>query len=88
MYLLLKINHKEGLDDYDHELKEDKRRKIDSRQEDQPSMGDFVIKNAEKSISRTEKLFVNFVVKGMHSLTTIEEPGFRDLISGIFALSL
>jgi len=45
-----------------------------------------VVRDEHRSISKSEKLILQFIVKGMHPLSTIEQPEFCDLIKGDFKI--
>jgi len=77
--------HPENVNQYEEELKDDtKKRKVDSKQSD---LSRFVSVDPTKTTTRIDKLIVDFVVKGMHSLAVVEEEHFIRLIKGNFNFS-
>ena len=53
-------------------------------EEGQTTLIGTIQKDPQKSITREEKLILDFIVKGMHPLSTIEEDGFKKMIIGNF----
>lgn len=75
-------------DEYQEELKEDvKRRKLQPKKVKtstaQPNISDIFPLDKQKAISTEEKLLVNFVVKGIHSYSIVEEEAFRKYAQGL-----
>jgi len=47
------------------------------------SIASLVIQNPEKTMSKTDKLILKYVVKGMHPWSTMDQVEFRELVTGI-----
>jgi hypothetical protein len=71
---------------YDEDVKEDvkRRRSMPRKHEDkvQPAICDIFPVSSQRTLSKLDKLIVDFVVKGIHAYSIVEEEGFRNLVHG------
>lgn len=52
----------------------------------QPAISSKFVQDKMKSLPKKERLIVDFVVKGIHPLSIVEEEGFRNLIKGVLPI--
>lgn len=81
--------HSELLPAYEKDKDENRKRRRLDKPKTRPSKSTSSIDNIfpldkQKSISRQEVLLVDFVVKGMHPYSIVEEPGFRSYVQSKF----
>lgn len=48
----------------------------------QPQITKILPVSTQKAPPKHEKLIIDFIVKGLHAFSTVEEEGFRNLVQG------
>ncbi|XP_035714108.1 uncharacterized protein LOC118438279 [Folsomia candida] len=83
----LKRSHKELTRQYDEDVKEcvKKKRCLPRKPDDktQPQITKILPVSTQKAPPKHEKLIIDFIVKGLHAFSTVEEEGFRNLVQGL-----